>query len=306
MDRKRPLDSADNQGQVFARIRHSEVVESIASMNGFDVDIDPTERQEDVALKKGSKHYEIVKGLANLNNREFWVDYSLKKRKWILHWKKIQRDEMRPGFVFRYNHGDEGTLLEANPEYGLRETVNSATILVFDDKAHRWVSVGEFHDIEGSTDPKFTKGGGLVARSTASKNTRAAMKKKRSKSEAKRQSQMKKDVNTIKEAMDSPSAYRIAASGFAIDVLPPPGRRFKNSEEASRWMLRWFQAKQDNFITVSGTVIGVESLRARQIHTLKGLSSRLDGNYYFTRVRHRPDANDGYYCEFTANRVVTG
>lgn len=305
LERKRPVDAADNQGQVFVNMRHSEVVEFIADMYDLDKDIDATSRQENVVLKKGMKHYEIVKGLGNLNNREFWVDYNYNKRKWVLHWKKIQRDELRPGFTFRYNQGDAGTILEANPEYGLRETINEASILVFDETNQRWVSAIEIKEA-GSENPQYLQGAGLETRTTPSKSSKASIKKKRSKAEARHQSERRKNKDVIQEAIDNPGAFRIAAAGFAIDVLPPPGRRFRDAEEAGRWLLRWFQMKQDNFITVNGTLIGVESLRARQTHTLRGLGQTLDGDYYFTKVRHITDGDSEYHVEFTANRVING
>ena len=300
----RPVEAKDNQGQVLSNIRHSEVVEYIARMHNMSTDIDHTSRQENVVIKKGMKHFELVKGLANLNNREFWVDYDIKMRKWVLHWKGIQRAEQKAGYIFRYNSEDKGTLLEANPEFGLRETVNEAVISVFDQKNQQWVSAIEIEDA-ASEDPRFVLGGGLKSRSTASSNSKASVKKKRSKSEAKRSSERRRTKNVIRDAIDNAGAFRIAAAGFALDVLPPPGRRFKNAQEAGEWLLRWFKAKQENFITVTGTVIGVETLRARQTHELRGLSTGLDGFYYFTRVRHVLN-EAGYFCEFTANRVVTG
>lgn len=297
----RPMDEADNQGQVFANILHSDVVGFIADMYGFAHDIDVTERRDSVVLKKGMKHYEIVKSLANLNNRDFWVDYDINRRTWVLHWREINRNQ-KSGFTFRYGAGDASTLLQAEPEYGLRDIVTEATILVFDEKNKRWVSAIQIDDFSGP-DPIFSEGGGLLARSTASRNPRAAVKKGRPKSEAKGQAARSQDKHVIKEAFDNASAFRIAAAGVAIDVLPP-GRRFRDIEEAGRYLLRWFKERQDNFISVQGTVIGVESLRARQTHTLVGLGPTLDGDYFFTRARHV--AGENYLTEFTANRVING
>lgn len=296
----RPVDQNDDQGIVFRNVLHSDVVFFFADMYGLDLDLDPTTRPENVVAKKGTKHWEVIKSLGNINNREVWIDYDLRKRNWVLHWKVLNRDQ-RPEFIFRYNAGDQGTLLEAEPEYGLRETITQATILIFDEKNQRWVSAIEIEEAAGP-DPTFSPGGGLRARATPSRNPKAKRKKGRPRSEGKHTAARTQDQQIISEALDNASAFRIAAEGVAIDVLPP-GRRFRDPEEAARYLLRWFREKQDNFITMTGLVIGVESLRARQTHTLAGLGTRLSGDYFFTRVRHV--LNDaGYVCEFTANHVI--
>lgn len=295
-----PVDSRDNQGTVFRNALHSEVVAFIADMYDVDQDIDHTTKRGPVVLKKGSKHYEIVRGFANLNNREFWIDYDIKRNKWVFHWKKVNR-EQSPEFVFRYGAGDDSTLLEAEPEYGLRGTISQATILIFDSNNQRWVSAIEIDDAAGP-DPIFRQGGGIQARSTPRSNPRKRRKKnKRTKAEARATAHSRRARHEIREALENAAAFRIAAGGIAIDALPP-GRRFADAEDAARWLLRWFRAKQDNFITVQGATIGVETLKANQVHTLVGLGDRLDGDYYMTRVRHIME--NGYWCEFTANKVI--
>lgn len=299
LKRSQPIDSLDNQGTVFRNSLHSEVVEFIADMYGVDRDIDSTSKRESVVLKKGSKHYEIIQGLANLNNREFWVDYNIRRNRWVLHWKKIQRGQ-RPEFVFRYGAGDGSTLLEAEPEYGLRETVNQATILVFDQENQRWVSAVEIDEATGP-DPIFRQGGGIQSTPRSIPKKTRTKSEKTTKSAARAFAARRNARNIIGEALENASAFRIAAGGVAIDVLPP-GRRFRDPEEAARWLLRWFLSKRDNFVSVQGIVIGVEKLKANQVHTLAGLGERLDGDYYFTRVRHI--MSNGYWCEFHANKVI--
>lgn len=312
---KRPVDIADDQGQVFKSILHSEIVARIADLYSMDKDIDATTKRDHVVIKKGRKHFELVKGLANLNNRDFWVDWSYKTRNWTLHWKIKNRGQAAK-YILRYGAdidrnnqfgaNTSGTLLSIEPEYGIRETVSTATILIFDGKNQRWVSAIEIEDAAGP-DPIFRAGGGVSQRSAVSrrpKPPKPGVASTAKKTEARSTTLKRNAKNVITEALDNATSFRIAAGGVSIDVLPP-GVRFDNAEDAARYLLRWFQNKQDNFITVKGRTIGIETLRARQVHTLRGMGERLDGDYFFTRVNHS-QAGEYYMCEFNANKVIAG
>lgn len=312
---KRPVELADDQGQVFQSILHSEVVQRIADMYGMATDIDATTKRDHLIIKKGHKHFALIKGLANLNNKDFWIDWDITTRRWTLHWKDKNRGQAAK-YILRYGPDIDrnnqfksntgGTLLSIEPEYGLRETVSTATILIFDGKSQRWVSAIEIEDASGP-DPIFRAGGGVAQRAAVAqrpkpKNRNAASARPKKEARATTMKRHAKDV--IGEALDNATSFRIAAGGITIDVLPP-GVRFRDPEEAGRYLLRWFQNKQDNFIAVKGRTVGIETLRARQVHTLRGMGERLDGDYFFTRVSHQ-QAGDSYFCEFNANKVITG
>lgn len=310
---KRPVDIADDQGQVFQSILHSEIVQRIADMYGLATDIDATTKRDHVIIKKGRKHFELIKGLANLNNKDFWIDWDISTRKWTMHWKDKNRAQAAK-YILRYgpdldrnselkaNTG--GTLLSIEPEYGLRETVSTATILIFDGKNQRWVSAIEIEDAAGP-DPIFKPGGGVSSRAAVAQRPKPKSKTapKRPRKEARATTLKRNAHNVIDEALDNATSFRIAAGGITIDVLPP-GMRFRDAEEAAKYLLRWFQNKQDNFIAVKGRTVGIETLRARQVHTLRGMGARLDGDYFFTRVSHQQNG-ESYFCEFNANKVIT-
>jgi len=301
-----PVGGADNLGQVFSQARHSDVVVAIAEQHAFHLDIDHTDRHEDVILKKNQNHWEIVKGLANLNDRDAWVDYDTQRNVWVLHWKAVQHDQ-KPMYVFRYGVNGTGTLLDAMPEYGLHENVTAATILIWDGKAQQWVSVRESHSIgdeDSAESPFFTRGGGLLAKASATENPPSVRRNSnRPRRESPSHVLKRKAKDAMVHAFENAARWRIAAGGFAIDVTVPPNRRFNDLDEASAFLWQWFKKRQDNFITVQGSVIGTETLRARQTHTLLGLGDQLDGEYFFTRVRHMV-APAPYTCEFTANKVM--
>lgn len=301
---KKPKGGADNQGQVFPQTKHSDVVDAIAQMHGFNADIDDTDKSENITIKKGMKHYELVKGLANINNREFWVDFDIKKKKWVLHWKKTA-PKQDTKYTFVYGDGDKSTLLSFQPEYGIRDQISTASILIFDAKNQRWISALEAVEVEGE-DPFLRKGGGLARRQTQVPRPRAFKNKHSIGAQHSRQraaSDARNGANILQTALSNAGAFRVSAGGVSIDVLPT-SERFKTVEEAALYLNRWFLARQNNFIIGHGTLVGTETLRARQVHKFRGLSSRLDGDYLFIKARHKMGTEGIYETEFTAHRVI--
>lgn len=313
----RPVDTVDDQGQVFQMILHSEVVERIGNMYGMALDIDATTKRDHLIIKKGRKHYELVRGLANINNRDFWVDWDIDAKKWTLHWKIKQRSQVAK-YILRYgNNADtnarEGfnkdntsnTLIDIEPEYGIRELVTTMTVTVFDSKNQRWVSAIEIEDVTGP-DPQFHPGGGLQSRAAVARRPRQGANPNttstRPRKEARATTLKRQAANVIDEALDNATSFKLAAGGVSIEV-DPRGQRFRSIDEAGAWATRWFTARQDKFITAKGHTIGIETLRARQTHTILGLGDRLDGNWFFTRVSHQ-QGGDKYVCEFQANKVI--
>jgi hypothetical protein len=73
---------------------------------------------------------------------------------------------------------------------------------------------------------------------------------------------------------------------------------------------RVFIEKRNSFLTVHGKTVGIETLRAGQVHILSGLGPRLSGEYFFTKVRHKIKPGDRgalpYTCEFEAYKRVKG
>jgi hypothetical protein len=98
----RPLGDKDDQGVAFLNMRASDVVSVIADKYGFLKNIDATDKLlkaatgDGIVQKKGMKDYELVKILANLNRREFFVNYDPTRKGWVLNWVK-PADKGQPG-----------------------------------------------------------------------------------------------------------------------------------------------------------------------------------------------------------------
>jgi phage protein D len=255
----------DEEGRSFVDMLHSSMVEEIAGKWGLETDIDATSKTDTLIQKKGISDYQFVRGLANFNDRDFWIDWNFSLKAWTLHWKKYGRNQSKT-YTFEYG-GEKATLLSFEPQYGMREDVTEVKVLYYDLEAHEWKSVDLVEGGGDIADPRYLKGEG----------------------------------EEVSEELSNAASIRVVAAGHSIDVIPD--KVLHTAEEAQTFAEAWFRARKDHFLIGRGTVIGLETLRPRQTHNLIGLGTRFSGGYYFTSVKHT-FAGDGYICTFTANKEM--
>ena len=293
----RPADAADDKGRIYANKTHSQVVLEVTDRYGFLQVVDETTRVENVVQKKGMSDYALVKGLGNVNRKEFKVRYNNELRQWTAHWTS-PTDDRSPQFKFQYGLGDASTLLTFDCEYGLRETINEVAVYAFDRARGTWISALVLEDAEGP-DPKFRAGGGLASRRPDSSRSGTGLATSPT---GRGLIASGSTGSLIEKTLSSATEFRLAAGGVAIDVIA--GRPFKSVEEAADFAQRWFLARKDNFLVGTGQLIGVETLQAGQVHILEGLGKRLSGPYYFITVKHKMNEDNPYTIEFTARKIV--
>jgi len=262
-------EEASNRG-LQIEITVAEMVRQTASRPAYsfdNLDIDPTENRYARTQKADISDYEYVKGLANLMGYLFWVDYTIEEG-WTLHFRDpLVLSEQEKHYTFEYNRGDNSTLLDFSPELTLTGAVTKLQAQVRLPESDKPIVV-EFEDREESPDAKHTGDAEQV----------------------------------IDETYTTAGAVvKLFFGDYAVEVVSD--KQFKSEADLKLWAQQWFRRKRENFIVGRGTLIGVESLRARQTHTLKGLTKSLDGKYYFSRVRH-VYSNGGYEIDFTARKVL--
>lgn len=313
----KPVDTKDDQGTVYVDMKASDVVQKVAAKYGFKTDIDPTTRNlraatgDGIIQKKGMKDYDLCKILANLNQREFFVDYDPTQKQWVLHWKKYAEND-KAELVFQYGAGDKTTLLSFECEYGIRESISTIVVLAWDRDNERWISAAQVEDVEGDN-PHYVQGGGRMERAKADPSEKLttsdpnALSKKpgkgATKTKLKKAEAAASTKNLINKALSSSTQFRLAAAGTAIDIRGD--KPFESLQDATDFAIRWFKARKDSFLIGKGRLIGVETLKARQVHRLLGLGPRLSGDWYFVAVNHVFDADGGYTCDFTARKVIS-
>lgn len=247
-------------------------VEQVAGRKAYafdKLDIDRTPALFATPQKADMSDYEYVKGLSNLVGYLFWVDYTIDD-KWTLHFRDPQVFSditQEKKYTFEYNRGDGSTLLDFSPELTLTGTVTRLQAQVRLRESGKAVAI-EFDDNEDPPDAYFAGDA----------------------------------TEFIDETYTTAGAVvKLFFGDYAVEVVSD--KQFRTEADLKLWAQQWFRRRRENFIVGRGTLTGVETLRARQTHILKGLTKSLDGEYYFARVRH-VYSDAGYEIDFTARKVL--
>lgn len=258
-------------GRRFRNLKYSEAVEQRAADYGFQTDVDPTpEAPTDFIQKSGMSDYDFVNGLANLTGFLFWVDGD-EQGNWTLHFKDPERlNEQEVRYRFEYNLGDMSTLFQFQPEFLVSEAIAQIRVRVQDPTTGQ-VFEAEFSEdnLDGSPELLYDP------------NTDLA-------------------TETVAQSPQTATAVQLYIGDYSFEEIT--NRRFTSEADAIRWARQWFRRSRENFIQARGFAIGVESIRARQVHEVNGVGIMYDGPYYFSRVKHRCDTQDGYTIDFNARK----
>lgn len=254
----------------------SDIVKKVAGRDAykFKLDVDDTPDTADARAQIGGvSDYQMVKGCANLSGYFFWVDGE-EDGTWNLHFKspsKVLDAQSSPSFEFPYNAGQETTLYSFQPELLIQGAKTKLKVIFKDPKTGKVEEV----DVEEPS-PAF----GLDVLAIPSLGGG--------------------QTDKVEEGHISAADIKVVASDFSFEL--DTNQKFKTVAQAAAFAAQWFRRHREGFITGKGIVVGTPSLRARQIHTLSGISSSLDGKWYFSRVRHVFSASGGYVCEFDARK----
>lgn len=248
-------------------VKHSDVVQDKAGDYEFEVDVDETPVSESELIQKaGLTDFQLVQGLANLNGFIFWVDAD-DKGKWTLHFKDPKNIVQLKEYALVYNDGDYSSLYEFRPEFLTRGAVTKFKV------QYRNVEKGVLMEEEIEED--FDSPDTVFQGDTTAK---------------------------VEDEFTNPAALKVFVGDFAFDIVA--NKPFKNDAEVKAFAAAWFRRMRDSFIIGGGTTVGLEDLRARQIHTIDGVGAPYDGKYYFAIARHVLDQSSGYTCEFEARKVT--
>jgi len=265
------------QSTVYRDTSIEEIVEDRCLTYLFTPDIDPVPllEKKGILQRADMSDYTLIQGLANLTGFFFWVDYDMDEGKgWTLHFRDPTGNlvTQEKQYTFKYNQGDFTTLLNFEPEMMFR---NHYTTIRVQSTGRNATSFGKSIEVEiveelgQEADPYYTGA-----------------------------------IEEIEEAPVSAEAYKIYIGDFSFTVNPKV--EIKNEAALETWASQWFRRMRENFIVGRGSIIGVETLRAKQIHRLEGIGVLYDGQYYFSRVRHILSADDGYKCNFNVRKVLKG
>jgi phage protein D len=271
---------SDNEPQkskrrVFKKTKYSDAVKEVASKYGFQTEnlfgstVDKTVGENKRFIQKsGVTDYAFIQGLANITGYVFWVDGD-ENGEWTLHFRNPS--ELRAQdktYTFKYNQGDMSSLLEFRPELLIKGAKTKIKAVVKDKKTGRVIKV----EIEEKNN-----------RSPELDATIDPFEK-------------------VKGEYTTASDIKLFFGSYSFEETTD--KRFRTESELKEWVEQWFRRQRENFILCEGKTIGLETLSARQIHNIDGVSSAYNGSYYFSKVRHTISNTEGYICDFNGRKIV--
>lgn len=266
-------------GRVFKQTTFADAVRERAGDYGFILDVDDTnDSPHNFIQKVGLSDYDFVRGLSNITGFFFWVDGDA-NGKWTLHFKNpdtLRREVIQDKvYTFRYDDGDLTSLLDFEPELAIQGATVKLQAVVKDPRTGRTFDATFEEENRDSPDPLA-----VVTNDISISD------------------------NELQGEYTTAPDVKIFIDDFSFEARA--NRRFKSEAELIAWARQWFRRNRENFVLSSGTIIGVETIFARQIHKLSGLGMGLDGEYFFSNVQHTMAADSGYTVEFNGRKVVPG
>lgn len=212
--------------------------------------------------------WQFLQKLAAINRFDLWVDYDFVKNNWVVHFLK-RKDVDSAMYTFTYN-GRDGSLLEAEPDFSLHEQSTSVEVVYF-DTSKKSINITEIFENKTSENVSFSSAslGNLTAKKTLATGARV----------------------------------RFTAFGQTIEAIS--NKQFKNQKDAGQFANDWLKEKERDLILLKGKVIGIPSLRPRQVHEFDGMSNRIDGFYRLTQCKHILSPSSPYIVEFVAHKILS-
>ena len=259
--------------QVWGRVDYADAVRDICKRHKLE-DVDPDGNETIEASKKKDSYlfqekdvtdFDFCNGLANLIGWYFWVD-GWEDGKWRMHFQSpstVQKLQKKK-YTFRYNAGDFSTLMNFEPEMLVDEFYTKVTAEVTLPSGKVIQEPFIYADHDWST----------IAKTQDEK---------------------------VEGALGTASQIKVFLKDYSIEVPNTAG--VKTAAQLKSFVETWLARHQNEFMLGSGQVVGLETLKARQIHALKGMGTVFDGDWLFSKVRHVFDSGSGYTCSFSARRI---
>lgn len=255
--------------RTFYREQDHDIVRRIAEKYGYGADVDVTDRRA-VATRSHEtsvSDWQFISKLAEINRFDLWVDWDIDKRQYVVYFKR-RKDIGSPEFEFFYN-GKDGSLISATPDFQVKDQVTDVEVLVY-DKKRRAIERTVISDAVTEEQLKLASAG----------------------------------VGAFEAGKQISVGARVRFSAFGQVFEAFSAKPFKSKGEAQRFVENYLRENERELLILQGRVIGIETLRPRQVHLLRGLSARIDGLYRFTNVKHIMAPGQPYVCEFVAHKVL--
>ncbi len=279
-------------GNTYTNYSDSQIATEIGMRNGFDVSLPNSIQKtavfnvenEDDARKvsvqhRGQSDYEFLKKVAEKNGYSLYTRFNPETKKFNLYFRKPSVESQKEVLTFVYGDGlssYRNSLLMFEPTldaYDQHTDFEIFTIESFSTTHYRPIdrlTVAEQKRLKETVNRRFT---GKIPRNGG-------------------------------EQEGENESHVVAFKAFGRSFRFPPYKRFKDEGDARLAIEQFIRRQKENFITGNGSMLGMEFLQSRQIHSLGGLGKQFSGNYYFPKVTHIMSKTHGYRTEFHARKVI--
>jgi len=249
---------------------HSDFVAEIARSYKFGTDnIENTKLKKFTPQASNISDFEFIKTLAEFHGFEFFVTFNTQSKRWDLYFRT---PEVRPAAVYNlfYDKGDETTLFSFKPDFTLSGVFTEIELVGWDEERGIPIIIRIVEDKEGEK-AKFTEGG---------------------------------TESILSQVIESGLETCLAAEfGKRIKVITAP--QIADEPTAQALAESILRRGKEAFLSGRGQTVGIEKIRARQVHNLLGLGNRFSGKYLFAEVNHKmPGDGIGYSLDFRARKII--
>jgi len=271
-----------SDGEVFAGMTHSQIVQEIASRSKMISDVTTTTAVESKFTKQGQSHHSILRGLANAHNFEYYVEFvpsdtarpgnELADGSWTVVWQHF--DEIGQEFRYKFEYGiTDSSVLSWKPEFAFTKAQTAIKVIGWDKTGEKKVVVQHPTDID-------------LAEIDALEDLRFL------------------DAQPVQEELVDLNRVLIALDKHSIEI--ETGIPIEDEKQAQDYAEAWFERNKNAFIHGKGSVVGIPHLKARQVHEFEGFGIQYDGDWQLTKVKHTIDrsADLPYITNISARKVI--
>lgn len=254
----------------WRNMTYDAIVKEICGAYGFDTSqVMPAVvavPKKGVPLKNDISDWDFVKELANLNAFEFYIYYDPDIGSETVIWGPPKPNQ-KATFNLMYDNGDDTTLFAFTPEFVLYGQAAIFEVYGWDTVANQPI-VFRVEPTEKGKKYKYAGGEGAT--------------------------------NEISEQIVNGDAVALANFGQLVKITSSSS--ITTEDQARNMADKILAQSRDAFLSGRGEVIGIETMKPRQVHNLKGLGNRFDGRYYFKGVKHTINRST-YVTSFSARLI---
>lgn len=272
----------------YTNMTDEQIVEKIAKKYGYKADVDKTEVRKRVRTavsdtkvtaksvtskttkqtvlpsrvqKADQTDWNFVRKLAKINDFDIWVDFQQSKDpanpieggSYVLHFKKKREIGVLPQYRFSYGPFNNGEIISAKPDFSIKDKPTGVEVVHYDTSTKKIQTT--VIDVDANAE-SMKLNGAIVG------------------------------PNGLRAREEIQSGARVRFTAFGQTIEAYSDKPFSSKNDALDFINRWLIVNERNLIQLELVVIGVPSMRSRDIFEVEGLSSRIDGYYRATNVKH--------------------